>query len=103
MQFALPFLRILDPLLLPAPTPHPSLMRHPCAPVCTRQAAARRGFALPAVDAALAAGGKPALASIPAARHGSAIAWLEGEGKLYLAQAANAATTDTTTTHQLGD
>lgn len=65
--------------------------------------AARRGFALPAVDAALAAGGKPALASIPAARHGSAIAWLEGEGKLYLAQAANAATTDTTTTHQLGD
>lgn len=65
--------------------------------------AARRGFALALVDAALAAGGKPALASIPTARHGSAIAWLEGEGKLYLAQAANAATTDTTTTHQLGD
>ena len=61
--------------------------------------AARRGFALPAVDAALAAGGKPALASIPAARHASAIAWLEGEGKLYLAQAAEAAST----THQLGD
>lgn len=62
--------------------------------------AARRGFALPQVDAALAAGGKPALASIPAARHASAIAWLEGEGKLFLAQAAEAAST---TTHQLGD
>lgn len=61
--------------------------------------AARRGFALPQVDAALAAGGKPALASIPPARHASAIAWLEGEGKLYLAQAAEAAST----THQLGD
>lgn len=60
--------------------------------------AARRGFALPLVDAALAAGGKPALASIPTARHGSAIAWLEGEGKILLAQAAEAATT-----HQLGD
>jgi hypothetical protein len=69
--------------------------------------AARRGFALPAVDAALAAGGKPALASIPKARHPSAIAWLEGEGKLFLAQAADARTTTTTTTttdtHQLGD
>lgn len=68
--------------------------------------AARRGFALPAVDAALAAGGKPALASIPKARHPSAIAWLEGEGKLFLAQAADArttTTTDNTDTHQLGD
>lgn len=61
--------------------------------------AARRGFALALVDAALAAGGKPALASIPAARHASAIAWLEGEGKILLAQAAEAAST----THQLGD
>ena len=62
--------------------------------------AARRGFELPQVDAALAAGGKPARASIPAARHASAIGWLEGEGKLYLAQAAEAAST---TPHQLGD
>lgn len=66
--------------------------------------AARRGFALVLVDAALAAGGKPALASIPAARHASAIAWLEGEGKILLAQAAEAASnTDTNNTHQLGD
>ena len=62
--------------------------------------AARRGFALALVDAALAAGGKPALASIPRARHASAIAWLEGEGKILLAQAAEAAST---TPHQLGD
>lgn len=66
--------------------------------------AARRGFALPDVDAALAAGGKPALASIPKARHPSAIAWLEGEGKARLAQAADArTTTTTTTTDQTGD
>ena len=64
--------------------------------------AARRGFALPLVDAALAAGGKPALASIPAARHASAIAWLEGEGKALIAAAMDATST-TTTTHQLGD
>ena len=63
--------------------------------------AARRGFALPLVDAALAAGGKPALASIPASRHASAIAWLEGEGKALLAAAAD--TTTDTTPHQLGD
>lgn len=64
--------------------------------------ASRRGFALPQVDAALAAGGKPALASIPPARHASAIAWLEGEGKALIAAAMDATTNDTTT-HQLGD
>lgn len=63
--------------------------------------AARRGFALPLVDAALAAAKKPARIGMNPKIVPQAIAWLEGEGKALIAAAAD--TTDTTTTHQLGD
>lgn len=63
--------------------------------------AARRGFALPAVDAALTAAKKPARIGMNPKIVPQAIAWLEGEGKALIAAAAD--TTTDTTTHQLGD
>lgn len=62
--------------------------------------AARRGFALALVDAALAAAKKPARIGMNPKIVPQAIAWLEGEGKALIAAAAD--TTDTTP-HQLGD
>ncbi len=51
--------------------------------------AARRGFALAAVDGALSAGGKPSRDKLSPRQIPQAIAWLEGDGKAVLADVVN--------------
>jgi hypothetical protein len=48
-----------------------------------------KGYPLAAVEAALAAGGKPSVKKVPARARAKAIEWLEGEGKALLADSIN--------------